>query len=214
MIFLIIAAVAIICLFGYCFFVNNISFSPKHAGICTKALIIAGIIGAFLCLLSLTVFYVSVSGIEGNKTAAEVICDSYLMFAGTDLVFIAVCLIVTLAASLMKSPLRPIIPLVLPMWAIISLFWTWLYSVWSVFVLLNTAPFVFMYGIGCALLLSVSALPQSFERKRILEGDISREELIRRTERKKAERLERAKKRKRLSEKKRRLSHPEKKKNK
>ena len=183
--------------------------SEKHALLCKRILLCALILGAALCALS-TVLFFALSGRIESAAEKSVVADSYALFATVDLIFVGSCLAITLGAFFMKSPLLPAVPLLLPMWGILSLCWTWICAVWSDFESMDASWLVVMFGIGASLLLSLTAYVQSIQRHAILKSEEKRAQMIAEKESKRLAAKEKRDKRKRIAEKKKRLSAPKK----
>ncbi len=209
--FLILTGALLLIIFGYAFYSYSISLDERNARISKIILIITGILGALFMCLSCLLFFVLLSGSEAEGAVRAVIADSFVLYAVIETVIVAIGLAITFLSSLMKSPLRPIIPVVLPLWGITTLFVTAAWSAWSVFEGFSSQAFVILYGIGGALLLAFSALPQMIDRTRTLSDSEKRRELTAALRQKRAKKENHRNEKKRLREKKQRLSRPGKK---
>ena len=209
--FLICAAALLFIIFGFAFYSYNFSLDPKNAKIARSMLVIMGILGAAAMCLSAVLFFVILSRVKADGAEKDVIFDSFLLFAAVEAVLVGAGLLITLASSLMKSFLRPVIPVFLPMWGIVTLFWAWIYCVWSEFDAFDTTALVILFGAGGAFLLAFSAIPQMSWRIKILTDEKSRGELIVRIRAKRAKKERKRNERKRLREQKKRLKHPKRK---
>ncbi|MBE6588405.1 MAG: hypothetical protein E7647_08360 [Ruminococcaceae bacterium] len=197
-------------LFGVTFYCYCFSLSAKAAKTLKLSLLTTGAAGALICILSLLTFFISLSSSAADLQMQAVIKNSFTLFLISDSVFVAIGLLITLLSSFTKSVLRPLIPVVLPMWAAISLFWTAAFTVWSVFPSFDSSGTVIAFGIGSAAILAFSALPQMVEREKILNDPEKRKEIIRTRREKKAKAEAKRMRKRNLREKKRRLRHPKK----
>ncbi len=207
MVLLILALIALPLLFGYSFFANNISMNKKHALICKRILLSALILGVAMCAVSAMLVFVS-AGRIGDSTVRAVVLDSYILFVSVDLGFVGFCILATVIAYFMKSPLSPSIPVLLPMWGILSLCWTWICAVWSDFEAFDASLPVIIFGIGASLLLSLTAYIQACARYEILSSEEKRDLLRGQKEAKRLAAKEKRETRKRIAEKRRRLANP------
>ena len=208
--FLILAGALLLTAFGFAFYSYSFSLDEINSKLSRTILIITGILGAILSCLSSVLFFFLLSRSNADVTEKVVIEDSFVLFASVDTAIIAIGLAVTLISSLMKSFLRPMIPVVLPLWGIVSLFWTAVCCVWSDFESFSASVFVIVFGVGAAFLLSFSALPQMLDRIKILSDPEKKREIVDNLREKRAKRESRRLERKRLREKKNRLRHPKK----
>ncbi len=209
--FLILAGVLLLIIFGFAFYSYSFSMDERNAKISKALLIITGILGAVLVCLSCFLFFALLSGSKADGAERTVIADSFVLYAVIETVIVAIGLAITFLSSLIKSPLRPVIPVVLPLWGIITLFLTAVWSAWSDFEVFSSSVFVMLYGSGGAFLLAFSALPQMIERAKTLSDSEKRRELMVALRAKRAKKESRRNEKKRLREKKKRLSHPKKK---
>ncbi len=208
--FLFLAGALLLIVFGFSFYSYSFSLDPANARIARLMLIIMGILGAILSCLGAVLFFVFLSKSYAGSAEKRVIEDVFVLFSVIDIIIVAVGMVITLASSLLKSYLRPIIPVVLPLWGIISLFWCALCCAWSEFETFSAASFIMLFGIGASFLLSFSALIQINERIKVLSDPDRRSEMIGAIRQKRAKAERRRLERKRLREKKKRLSHPKK----
>ena len=94
------AVIALFVLFGWCFVVNNISLSEKGAKACRLCLFATAVFGVFLCILSGVIFAFALAGTDADSMVKAVVRDSYIMFIGTDSIFIGIGLFISLAITI------------------------------------------------------------------------------------------------------------------
>ena len=208
--FLFLAGALLLIVFGFSFYSYSFSLDPANARIARLMLIIMGILGAILSCISVILFYSFLSKSYADAAEKSVIEDIFVLFLAVDIFIVSVGMVITLASSLLKSFFRPVIPVVLPLWGIISYFWCAICCAWSEFQTFSAATFVVLFGIGASFLLSFSALPQIVERIKVLSDSGKRSEIINAIREKRAKKESHSLERKRLREQKKRLKHPNK----
>lgn len=209
--FLICSGALLLIIFGFTFYSYSFSLDVRNARLSRVMLIATGALGALLAVLGAVLFFILLSKSDAAATEKGIIEDVFVLFLSVDIIMVAVGMVITLVSSLVKSFLRPLIPVVLPLWGIITLFWTAVCYAWSEFESFSASLYVILFGVGAAFLLAFSVLPQMHERIKVLSDSEKRGEIIAAIKRKRAKRESRRAERKRLREQKKRLMHPKKK---
>ncbi len=206
--FLILALALIIAFFAFVFYTDRISLSVKLARLSRVFLVLMFCVGLVLCILSFVMLTVTINMLKADVTAKAVIKDSFDLFVVADSVYIALGLVITLVSSLLKSRLRIFIPFILPMWAAISYFWTYLCTVWANFLGFSATPYIIMFGIGASFLLVLASLPDIQRRIIVLSDPELVESMKTQRAGKKKYREDRKKEKKRVAQLKKKLKHP------
>ena len=205
---LILAEVLLIALFAFVFYAVSISLSLEKGKLCRTLLFVFSVVGVLLCIASAVSFNVSLAAIDADASTKDVIKDSFELFLITDGAYIALGLVITLVSSLLKSRMRAVIPFVLPLWAGISCFWTYLYTVWSEFLGFSSTLYILMFGIGASFLLSFAALPDVQRRIALLSVPSNVESIKIQREGKRKYREDKKKERVRIARLKKKMKNP------
>lgn len=199
MVLIFVAAAFLLLLGAWCVYTNFFSLSVKNAAVCKASLLVIGIAG---CAGSIA------SVIASNVTAPKGYgLSTFNSFVVGYSIFIIIGLCVTLLSTLLKTKTRAIIVVVLPLWAFIGLFISFVASFWISFSDATCAVYSSAFGISCAAMLAFSAYLEIAARAKILSDKKLRNEIIKNREEKKIKRKEQREKKKNLSEKKKRLKN-------
>ena len=166
--FLIFALVVLTAFFAFVFYSDRISLSVKLSKLSKTVLIILFGVGAALCIVSPVLFTINLNTLKVQLSVKDVIRDTFELFVIADSIYIALGLLVTLVSSAIKSRLRVFIPIILPMWAAISYFWTYVCTIWAEYLGFSATPYIVMFGIGASMLLVISSLPDLQRRTKLL----------------------------------------------
>ena len=206
--FLIFALVVLAGFFAFVFYTDRISLSVKPSKFSRTLLFVFLGVGIILCALSLVLLTINLNTLRLESTAKDVIKDTFKLFVVADSIYIALGLLVTLVSSVIKSRLRVFIPFILPMWAAISYFWTFVCTIWAEYLGFSATPYIIMFGIGASLLLVISALPDVQRRIALLSDPAFVESVKKQRAGKKKYKEDKKKERKRIARLKKKLKHP------
>lgn len=208
MAFLIFALVALAAFFAFIFYTNRVSLSVKLSKFSRALLFVLLGAGVILCFASLVLLTINLSTLKAELTVKDVIRDTFDLFVIADSIYIALGLAVTLISSLLKSRFRVFVPIILPMWAAISYFWTYVCTIWAEYLGFSATPYIIMFGIGATFFLVVSSLPDVQRRIRLLSDPDSVDSIKKQRAGKKKYKEDKKKERKRISRLKKKLKHP------
>ncbi len=209
MVSLIISLFIIIGFFAFVFYSDRVSLSAKTARLSRIILAVLFFVGILLCTASVVLLTLNINNLKIDAMAKDVIWDSFDLFIIADSAFIVFGIIITLVSSLLKSKLRVMIPFILPMWAAISYFWTYIFTVWSDFLAFEATPYILLFGIGVSFLLVISSLPDIQRRITVLSDPVRVESIKTQRAGKKKYREDQKKEKKRIARLKKKLKHPE-----
>ena len=206
--FLIFALVVLTAFFAFVFYSDRISLSVKLSKLSKTVLIILFGVGAALCIVSPVLFTINLNTLKVQLSVKDVIRDTFELFVIADSIYIALGLLVTLVSSAIKSRLRVFIPIILPMWAAISYFWTYVCTIWAEYLGFSATPYIVMFGIGASMLLVISSLPDLQRRTKLLSDHSAVESIKKQRAGKKKYKEDKKKERKRIARLKKKLKHP------
>lgn len=209
MVSLIISLFIIIGFFAFVLYSDRVSLSAKTARLSRIILAVLFFVGILLCTASVVLLTLNINNLKIDAMAKDVIWDSFDLFIIADSAFIVFGIIITLVSSLLKSKLRVMIPFILPMWAAISYFWTYIFTVWSDFLAFEATPYILLFGIGVSFLLVISSLPDIQRRITVLSDPVRVEGIKTQRAGKKKYREDQKKEKKRIARLKKKLKHPE-----
>lgn len=206
--FLIFTLVVLTAFFAFVFYSDRISLSVKLSKLSKTVLIILFGVGAALCIVSPVLFTINLNTLKVQLSVKDVIRDTFELFIIADSIYIALGLLVTLVSSAIKSRLRVFIPIILPMWAAISYFWTYVCTIWAEYLGFSATPYIVMFGIGASMLLVISSLPDLQRRTKLLSDHSAVESIKKQRAGKKKYKEDKKKERKRIARLKKKLKHP------
>ena len=195
-----VTAVFLVLLGAWCVYTDFVSLSVKNATVCKAALLFIGIAGALGAVIS-----VIVCNFTAEKGFGLSTFNSFIIAYG---VYIIVGFGVTFLSSVLKTKMRAVIVIVLPLWAFIGLFISFIAAFWISFSDPSCAIYASAFGISGAAILAFPAFLEILAREKLLSDDKMRNEIIKRREAKKNKRKEQKEKKKKLAEKKKRLKNP------
>lgn len=207
MVLVIIAALFCIVLGLWALITNTVSLSRGNAILCKNVHLLISAVGAVGAVLTFIIFNLSGAGASEGE---GFVFGSFNTIALAQFVFVGIGFLVTVLSSVLKTRLRGLIIAIVPMWAFINLFVTFMGAYWLSFSGRGAAVAVAFFGIFLSCVLSFSVFLELHERAKLLSDRRSREEIIKKRSDKRAKKEAKRIARKRLSDKKKKLRHPKK----
>ncbi|MBE6714241.1 MAG: hypothetical protein E7575_03005 [Ruminococcaceae bacterium] len=180
-------------------------YSHTNALVCRGVLTGLSLGGAAGACITAAHFFLSVRAFDVNAEAVQVVVDNFRLYLSIECSFAAVGILVCLVSALLKNKMSAMVPVIMPLWSIVSLFWTFLMASLSGAEWINVSLYMTLFGCSIALLCMAPLLLAAFARVKYLSDEKLVAEALR-IKREKRERMSEARAaRKRLREKQNRL---------